>query len=188
MSVLRTLWRLYAWIRYQMHGLLPPRRRDFRSCGDRVCVHHQVRFTGCDEISFDDEIYIGPRCQLFGHGGLHICSGVVLGENVTLIASNHRFEGDGLEKIPFDDEVGKKGIRIGRGVWIGQNAMVLPDVRLGEHSVVAAGSVVTKDTEAFGVYAGVPARLLRMRELPSDFDLERRPHWAASKPRHLVLY
>jgi acetyltransferase-like isoleucine patch superfamily enzyme len=188
MSLFKDLWRLYALLRYQLRGILPPRRKAFRSCGEGVHVHHQVRFFNCQEIILEDELYIGPRCNLFGHGGLHICRGTVLGENVTLIASNHRFEGPELSRIPFDDASGKTGIVIGTGVWIGQNAIVLPGVTLGAHSVIAAGSVVTRDTEAFGLYAGVPARLQRLRRMPENIDPGTLPTWVTTRSNRFHLY
>lgn len=46
-------------------------------------------------------------------------------------------------------------------VWIGANAIILPGVRIGRHSVIAAGSVVTQSVEPFSVYAGVPARKIK---------------------------
>jgi len=48
-----------------------------------------------------------------------------------------------------------QAIVIGDGVWIGANAILLPGVRVGRHSVIAAGSVVTKSVEPFSVYGGV---------------------------------
>jgi len=52
-------------------------------------------------------------------------------------------------------------IVIGRNVWIGSNAIVLPGVTVGDNAVIAAASVVTKDVPADTVVAGSPARVLR---------------------------
>lgn len=52
-------------------------------------------------------------------------------------------------------------IAVGDGVWIGANATILPGVRIGDGCVVAAGAVVTRDCDPHGLYAGVPARLIR---------------------------
>jgi maltose O-acetyltransferase len=186
MMVFKSAFRLYAGLRYWLKGLLPPRRNAFRACGEGVFVHHHVRFEKPEDMTLDGDIYIGPRCELYGHGGIEIGRGTVLGAHVTLIASNHRFEGPELTMLPFDDKSGKTGITIGRGVWIGQNALVLPGVTLGSHSVIAAGSVVTNDVAPGTIHAGVPARLIRVRKMPPE--IETLPSWVSAKSKRFHLY
>ena len=55
-------------------------------------------------------------------------------------------------------------IHIGRDVWIGRGSLILPGVTIGEGAVIGANSVVTKDVPDFGIAAGVPARMIKMRE------------------------
>jgi len=52
-------------------------------------------------------------------------------------------------------------VTIGRNVWIGRGAVLLPGVTIGDHAVVAAGAIVTKDVPAAAVVAGNPARVVR---------------------------
>ena len=186
MTVLKSGWRLYARLRYWLRGLLPPPRKAFRACGEGVFVHHHVRFENPEEITLESDISIGPYCEFFGYGGIEIGRGTVLGAHVTLIGSNHRFEGPELTMQPFDDKSGKSGITIGPGVWIGQNALVLPGVTLGAHSVIAAGSVVTGDTSPGTIHAGVPARLIRNRKVPEG--IETLPTWVSVKSKRFYLY
>lgn len=54
-----------------------------------------------------------------------------------------------------------RDVVIGRGVWVSTNALVLGPCRIGEHAVVAAGSVVTGDVPAFSIVGGVPAKVIR---------------------------
>lgn len=63
-------------------------------------------------------------------------------------------------------------VSIGRNVWIGRNAVVLPGVTIGDHAVVGASSVVSKDVPARAVVAGNPARVLR--QIAADDDWVRR--------------
>ncbi|NBB78991.1 MAG: acyltransferase [Verrucomicrobia bacterium] len=60
-------------------------------------------------------------------------------------------------------------IRIGRNVWIGTRAIILPGVSIGAHSVIGAGAVVTSDVEARTVVGGVPARPISTFECPDDW-------------------
>ena len=63
------------------------------------------------------------------------------------------------EKEPSDDE----DVIIKRDVWIGANATILKGVTIEEGCVIAAGAVVTRSTEPFGIYAGVPASRIAER-------------------------
>lgn len=160
--------------------MMPPRRQSFKSCGHSVFVHHRVHFGTSAQITLGDDIYIGPYCKLYGMGGLVIGSGTVLGENVTLIASNHKFEGKELTMRPFDNELAeKRGIIIGQNVWVGQNVTVLPGVNVADGSIIGAGSVVTHDTVRDCIYAGNPAKLIRRKDVTVDF--ERLASWASQK-------
>jgi len=55
-------------------------------------------------------------------------------------------------------------IHIGRDVWIGRGACILPGVTIGEGAVIGANSVVTKDIPDFAMAAGVPAKVIKIRE------------------------
>ena len=55
-------------------------------------------------------------------------------------------------------------------VWIGINAIILKGVRVGEGAVIAAGAIVTKDCEPYGVYAGIPAKKVGVRQQNLDYD------------------
>jgi acetyltransferase-like isoleucine patch superfamily enzyme len=59
-------------------------------------------------------------------------------------------------------------VRLGVNVWVGRSATILPGVTIGDHAVVAAGSVVTNDVPARTVVAGVPARPVRTLDIPDD--------------------
>lgn len=52
---------------------------------------------------------------------------------------------------------------IGNDVWIGYNAIIMPGVNVGDGAIIASGSVVTKDVEAYSVVGGNPAKLIRKR-------------------------
>jgi acetyltransferase-like isoleucine patch superfamily enzyme len=60
-------------------------------------------------------------------------------------------------------------VRLGVNVWVGRSATILPGVTIGDHAVVAAGSVVTDDVPARTVVAGVPARPVRTLDVPDGW-------------------
>ncbi|WP_404423349.1 CatB-related O-acetyltransferase [Thalassospira australica] len=61
------------------------------------------------------------------------------------------------------EELNKKNVIIEDDVWIGHNAIILPGVKVSIGTIIAAGSVVTKDTEPYSIVAGIPSRFLRYR-------------------------
>lgn len=66
-----------------------------------------------------------------------------------------------MQKTGYTYKEFAKPIHVGRKVWIGANALVLPGVTIGEGSVIGGGSVVTKDVPPNTVVAGNPARVIR---------------------------
>ena len=66
---------------------------------------------------------------------------------------------------------------LGNDVWLGYGVTVLPGVRIGHGAIVGAGSVVTADVPDYGVVAGNPARLIRMRFSEEDVALLLRLAW-----------
>ena len=62
----------------------------------------------------------------------------------------------------------KRDVEVGSNVWIGYGACILRGVRVGDNSIIGTNSVVTKDVPANAVVAGIPARVIRMREAPRE--------------------
>jgi acetyltransferase-like isoleucine patch superfamily enzyme len=110
------------------------------------------------------EIIIGNHTRIgMGNtiiGPVMIGNNVILAQNVVTSALNHNFE-DVLTTIN-QQGVKTDQIIIEDNVWIGANSSVLAGVHIGEHVVVGAGSVVTKDIPPFSVVVGNPARILKV--------------------------
>lgn len=89
------------------------------------------------------------------HGKIHIGKGTYFAKNIGIITANHDFANPSVHQKGRD-------VYIGRECWIGMNVMILPGVVLGDHTVVGAGSVVTKSfEEGKCVVAGNPAKLMK---------------------------
>jgi acetyltransferase-like isoleucine patch superfamily enzyme len=63
-------------------------------------------------------------------------------------------------------------VRLGDNVWVGRSAMILPGVTIGDHAIIAAGSIVTGDVPARTLMAGVPARPIRTLEVHDGWRRE----------------
>jgi acetyltransferase-like isoleucine patch superfamily enzyme len=92
-------------------------------------------------------------------GPVTIGNHVNLAQGITVTALNHNFsESD----IRIDEQgVSTTPVMIEDDVWIGANAVILPGVSIGTHSVVAAGAIVTKDVPPHSLVAGVPAKVIK---------------------------
>ena len=96
-------------------------------------------------------------------GNIYINDYVFFGKNCCLITGTHDFSKVDIERISSSPKEGRD-IRINQGAWLATNVTVIGPCIIGEHSVVAAGSVVTKDVEPFTVVAGVPAKVVKKIE------------------------
>lgn len=86
----------------------------------------------------------------------------MMGPQITIITENHRF--DGLEvPMALQGQAESKPVVIEDDVWVGARAIILPGVTIGAHSIVGAGSVVTKDVPPWTVVGGNPARIIKVR-------------------------
>jgi hypothetical protein len=96
-----------------------------------------------------------PGCYIQALNGIEVGDRVNLAPNVGLISANHD-PSDNSRWLPAEP------IRLGADCWIGMNAVILPGVQLGPHTVVGAGAVVTKSfPEGHCIIAGNPARVIR---------------------------
>jgi acetyltransferase-like isoleucine patch superfamily enzyme len=95
-------------------------------------------------------------------GGIEIGEDTIFGNYVSLHSENHNFED---QDIPIKYQgVTRIGIKIGNNCWIGSKATILDGVIIESGCIIGAGSVVTKGTYKMnGIYAGVPAKLIKVR-------------------------
>lgn len=124
--------------------------------GRRCGVHRgaMVLSYGGD-IEIGDDVTINPYSVLYGLGGLKIGNGVRIAAHVVIVPANHQIAPD---RFIFQQAESRIGITIEDDVWIGAGARILDGVILRRGTVVGAGAVVTRSTDPFGMYTGVPAR------------------------------
>ena len=111
---------------------------------------------GGNEIRVGRNVFINQNCTFYDLGGLDIADDVMVGPNVNLITTGHPVEPSQRRAITIG-----KPIVIERNVWIAAGAIVIGGVTVGENSVIAAGSVVTKNVPANTLVGGNPAKVIR---------------------------
>ncbi len=98
---------------------------------------------------------LSPWCYLDGRNGIIIGNNTWIGPRVSLISMNHNI-------YNYTEYVREKPIRIGNNCWIATGAIITAGVELGDHTVVAAGSVVTRSfPEGNVLIGGVPAKVIK---------------------------
>ncbi|NNU77666.1 hypothetical protein LOR37_05125 [Clostridium estertheticum] len=95
-------------------------------------------------------------------GSITIGDGVLIGHNVVLATLNHDI--DPRKRSTMHSAP----IVIGKNVWIGAKATVVPNVTIGDGAVIAAGAVVTKDVPANVIVGGVPAKIIKKIETSQE--------------------
>ena len=104
-------------------------------------------------------------------GDVEIGDDVIMAPDVVVLSSNHNTE-DSIVPMNRQGQQASQPVHIGNDVWIGTRAILLPGVYIGEHSIIGAGSVVTKDVPAYAVVGGNPAKVIRFRTQPSEPSVE----------------
>lgn len=129
-------------------------------------------------------ITIGNNCHIGRYSQIEcnatIGDNVLIANNVSLVGKyDHNYQQIGVPvrfaSQVMDDEYDwleiDKEVNIGDDVWVGYGAIVLSGVNIASGCIIAAGSIVTKDTEPYGIYAGSPAKRLGDRfESKEDLD------------------
>ena len=121
-----------------------------RKCSDIIIkVHNNVIIGAFNHITATNKIEIG--------------SGFLSGKWVTITDNSHgTTDIDDLKMPPCCRKVLSKGpVIIGKNVWVGDKATILPNVRIGDGSIIAANAVVTKDVPPYSVVAGNPAKIIK---------------------------
>jgi acetyltransferase-like isoleucine patch superfamily enzyme len=142
--------------------------------GDGVKLSKFINLYGCEVgdgskigafVEIQKNARVGKNCKISSHS--FICEGVLIEDNV-FIGHGVTFINDTYPRATAEDgslqteeDWKVEATVIKKGASIGSGATILCNVVIGEHAIVGAGSVVTKDVPAHAIVAGNPARMLR---------------------------
>lgn len=109
-------------------------------------------------ITVGKGVFINSGCCFQDQGGIEIGDGTLIGQQVVIATLNHSLAPrNRKDMIPAP-------VKIGKNVWIGAHATILPGVTIGDNAVIAAGAVVTRDVSRNTVVGGVPAKVIKIIE------------------------
>ena len=149
------------------HAAVAVKEHEYRR---RFIIHKTAKMGRLQEIRFDGNIEIGAysyfnsgRIQSGDHSQVIIGDWCAIGYNVNILAithdTNHATGCSETRPKPEAD------IIIGNNVWIGSNVYIREGVTIGDNSVIGANAVVTRDVPSSSVVGGVPARIIRNKQM-----------------------
>lgn len=131
-----------------------------KKCGEGVVIKNHCYFGDGKRLEIGARSQLGQNARL--NGSIIIGDDVLMGPDVVMMATSHAYCDIKLPMIS-QGEAEERPILIGNDVWIGTRVIILPGVNIGSHSIVAAGSVVTKSFPEYSLIGGNPARLIKDR-------------------------
>ena len=131
--------------------------------GSKIRVHEGV-------VSIGAKTVLGQNCTISAFQHVSIGRECILADRVMLIDFDHGVTE--VERPIRLQGIYKRDVRVGNNVWIGYGACVLRGVTVGDNCIVGTNSVLTREVPENAVVAGVPARVIRMREAPPSMRWE----------------
>lgn len=132
----------------------------FKSSGKNINIEKGAKFGYGNGIILGNNSGIGINASI--PPDTIIGDDVMMGPDCIIYASNHQFS-DLTKPMNKQGHYPSKQTIIGNDVWIGGRVIILPGKKIGNGVIIAAGSIVTKNLEDFGIYGGNPAKLIRKR-------------------------
>ena len=124
--------------------------------GSGVVVKPRVNIKYPWKLTVGNNVWIGEQVWIDNLAQVRIGDNVCLSQGSFLLCGNHDYKKPSFDLIVSD-------IILEEGVWIGAKAIVCPGITCASHSVLAVGSVATSNLEAYKIYQGNPAAIVRER-------------------------
>lgn len=140
-------------------------RRGRIEFGRFVWIGHGTKVR-CHEgaVEIGAKTVLGQECTISAYRRVRIGEQCVIADRAMFIDFDHGVVE--VERPIREQGIYTREVEVGSNVWIGYGACILRGVRVGDNAIVGASCVVTKDVPANAVVAGIPARVIRMREAP----------------------
>lgn len=114
------------------------------------------------KISLGENTFVNEGAQIYAAYSVEIGPDSGIGDNAVIQDTD-------FHQVNEGDKARVRKITIGRNVWIGRSAIIMPGVTIGDHAVIAAGAIVTRDVAARAIVGGNPARPIGEVRCGDDF-------------------
>lgn len=142
-------------------------RRGRAEFGRFVWIGHGAKIR-CHEgvVEIGAKTVLGQECTISAYKRIRIGEQCVIADRAMFIDFDHGVVE--VERPIRSQGIYTREVEVGSNVWIGYGACILRGVHVGDNSIIGSNAVVTKDVPANAVVAGVPARIVRMRDAPAQ--------------------
>ena len=158
--------RLIRTIKYRIERkTLEAHRRSILKCiqgGEGLYLNGKILLVHGQNLSLGKSVHIGHDSCFNCRGGISISDHTILSGNVTIYSYDHGFK-DG-SRLPYDDSIICKPVRIGRYVWIGMNVTIAPGTVIEDGAVIGIGAVVSGHIPANAIVVGPKPRIVGYRD------------------------
>ena len=135
--------------------------KNCKNVGHDIYLSFPVTFEGKSNIEIGNDVTFASFVHIWGYGGVKIGNRVMIATHTAISSLTHDYTYATMRYAPII----AKPVIIEDDVWIGSNVVINPGIIIGKGAVVGAGSVVTKDVPPNAIVVGVPARLLKYRQI-----------------------
>ena len=139
------------------------KKMQFKSIERGIRLSEDLGLFNTENIKIGEYVFLGKQAYIDAVDTVEIGSGTMIGPRVTIISSNHNYDGEELRSIPYDNKIYKRPVIIKENVWIGSNVCILPGVEIGEGAVIGMGSIVNKNIPPYAIAVGNPAKIIKYR-------------------------
>ncbi len=130
--------------------------------GENIYIAQNVYMKNIENIIIGSNVSMHEMCYLDGYGGINIGDNVSIAHSTSLISFDHTYN-DITTPIKYNPSI-KKAIILHKDIWVGAGVRILGGNTIGKRSIIAAGSVITKDVEEYSIYGGIPAKKIKSIE------------------------
>lgn len=132
----------------------------FHYCGNSININRGVYFGSGVKLQIGNNSSIEVNCQIAND--TKIGNDVMIAPEVVIFSVGHETSNVDIP-MRLQGNTLPRPVSIGNDVWVGQRAIILPGVNIGDGAIIAAGAIVTKDVQPYQIVGGNPAKVLKHR-------------------------
>jgi lipopolysaccharide O-acetyltransferase len=130
------------------------------------CYHNYAGASLNPKLKIGNNVIIGYNFSCLVANHIEIGNDTILASDILITSENHGMNPESVDPY-YKQPLSTGPVKIGNGVWIGEKVTILPGVTIGDKSIIAAGSIISKDIPPYSIAGGGPAKVLKVYNFES---------------------